>query len=67
MLEFTRAEQSANHGHWGRGGSSAGNRKSETGVVEVMGLQMVLTGLVGLIAGGGRVRRPVGVPGAAFG
>jgi hypothetical protein len=32
-----------------------------------LGLQMILTGWVGLVAGGGRVSWRVGVPGAAFG
>jgi hypothetical protein len=45
----------------------AGNRKQGIGVVEVMGLQMILAGLVGLVAGGGRVSGRVGVPGAAIG
>jgi len=67
MLEFTRAGQSANRGRWGRGEPSAGNRKYEIGIVEVMGLQMILTGLVGLVAGGGRVSWRLGVPGATIG
>ena len=67
LLECTRAGHSANHGRWGRGEPSAGNRKYEIGVVEVMGLQMILTGLVGLVAGGGRVSWRVGVPGVSFG
>jgi hypothetical protein len=66
MLEFTRAGQSANHGRWGRREPSAGNRKYGIGVVEVIGVQIILTGLVGLVAGGGRVSWRVGVPGAAF-
>jgi hypothetical protein len=67
MLEFTRAGRTANHGRWGRGKPSAGNRKYEIGVVEVIGVQIILTGLVGSIAGGGRVSWRAGVPGAAFG
>jgi len=67
MLECTRAGHSANHGRWGRGEPSAGNRKYEIGVVEVMRLQMILTGLVGLVAGGGRVSWRLGVPAATFG
>jgi hypothetical protein len=45
----------------------AGNREYGIGVLEVMGLQMILAGLVGLVAGGGRASWRVGVPGAALG
>jgi hypothetical protein len=66
MLEFTRSWQSANRGRWGRGEPSVGSRNYELGVVEVIGVQMILNGLVSSVAGGGCVRWRVHLPGSAF-